>query len=603
MNPDMDYMKTALHGVGNRLNELKNKAVQPDYQQNDLTAPDYIKNRPGGYTVKTEETVTATYESRPGDISCNEASAAGASLRNVLIADFSEDILNAVLNNTLSCTAGKSAEELNGMEWTQAGTFYYKQIAFESQYGQKIPTIVLATTAGEKFLGDAQYNVAGLYVFDHKLASQADYEAIVVTAVEWPRIKFEDIKIPEKYLPEQASDIVILDSFRGHSYEDLIPLVQSGKLPFIKGGLADSLYRLHFCSSQTIEFSYIYIEDQQTVINVQTSNPGSPSWTSSTYKSAGASAVIVKGTKSTAGQITLNKTYSELVTLARKNIPLFVKLEGSTQWFQLFHNDTAYGTLVFFGYDNRNGLAILRVRSDDSITYTNTPVLSPSTKTDDQTQEVGVDSDGMLWTKPADTSLGLTGATVGQIAKISAVDASGKPTAWEPVNMPSGSGGEVWEKVAETTLTEIVNEIRLNFDPCKAVYLEFQYGAVENDLGVIGIYPNPQTPIYTAEKRSCAVDTTTSAANKRGYIFCTIDRRKGTQWVATSQTFYRSEAPFGSIKPGEAMNCDIGIFNNNTWASVLWKPKLVGTDYINSVSAFGAGMNIGTTLTVWGIKV
>ena len=34
-----------------------------------------------------------------------------------------------------------------------------------------------------------------------------------------------------------------------------------------------------------------------------------------------------------------------------------------------------------------------------------------------------------------DTSLGITGATVGQIAKITAVDTDGKPTAWEPVDM------------------------------------------------------------------------------------------------------------------------------------------------------------------------
>lgn len=33
--------------------------------------------------------------------------------------------------------------------------------------------------------------------------------------------------------------------------------------------------------------------------------------------------------------------------------------------------------------------------------------------------------------------MGITGATVGQIAKIAAVDASGKPTAWEPVDMPN----------------------------------------------------------------------------------------------------------------------------------------------------------------------
>ena len=41
----------------------------------------------------------------------------------------------------------------------------------------------------------------------------------------------------------------------------------------------------------------------------------------------------------------------------------------------------------------------------------------------------------------ADISLSVTGATVGQIAKITAVDDSGKPTAWEPVDMPSGGGG------------------------------------------------------------------------------------------------------------------------------------------------------------------
>lgn len=38
-------------------------------------------------------------------------------------------------------------------------------------------------------------------------------------------------------------------------------------------------------------------------------------------------------------------------------------------------------------------------------------------------------------------SLGITSAKVGQIAKITAVDASGVPTAWSPVDMPSGGGG------------------------------------------------------------------------------------------------------------------------------------------------------------------
>lgn len=38
----------------------------------------------------------------------------------------------------------------------------------------------------------------------------------------------------------------------------------------------------------------------------------------------------------------------------------------------------------------------------------------------------------------SDISLGLTGAAVGQIAKITAVDASGVPTAWAPADMPAG---------------------------------------------------------------------------------------------------------------------------------------------------------------------
>lgn len=51
-----------------------------------------------------------------------------------------------------------------------------------------------------------------------------------------------------------------------------------------------------------------------------------------------------------------------------------------------------------------------------------------------------------------DISLGLTAATVGQTIKVKAVDTDGKPTSWEPVDMPTGGGGETWEKIAEIEL-------------------------------------------------------------------------------------------------------------------------------------------------------
>lgn len=47
----------------------------------------------------------------------------------------------------------------------------------------------------------------------------------------------------------------------------------------------------------------------------------------------------------------------------------------------------------------------------------------------------------------------LSGASAGQIVKITAVDESGKPTVWEAVDMDGGGGGETWEKIADVALT------------------------------------------------------------------------------------------------------------------------------------------------------
>lgn len=58
----------------------------------------------------------------------------------------------------------------------------------------------------------------------------------------------------------------------------------------------------------------------------------------------------------------------------------------------------------------------------------------------------------------------ITGAKVGQIAKITAVDSAGKPTAWEPVDIPIGSGGERWRLVRTITLEENVTSIDISED-------------------------------------------------------------------------------------------------------------------------------------------
>ena len=94
--------------------------------------------------------------------------------------------------------------------------------------------------------------------------------------------------------------------------------------------------------------------------------------------------------------------------------------------------------------------------------------VKPIAKTTDMTQDVGIDSEGKLYTKAggggADISLGVT-ATVGQTIKVKSVDDSGKPTAWEAVDMASGGSGETWELIntsvvpAETTKLTITQDL------------------------------------------------------------------------------------------------------------------------------------------------
>lgn len=100
-------------------------------------------------------------------------------------------------------------------------------------------------------------------------------------------------------------------------------------------------------------------------------------------------------------------------------------------------------------YNNQNVVVdgnILAVNVADG--GTGLPTIDNTTKGKYLTNN-GVDAE---WANvEADPSLDITGAQVGQIAKITAVDASGVPTAWEPADLP-GSSGEMWEKIAEIEL-------------------------------------------------------------------------------------------------------------------------------------------------------
>ena len=116
--------------------------------------------------------------------------------------------------------------------------------------------------------------------------------------------------------------------------------------------------------------------------------------------------------------------------------------------------------------------------------------INPEDRNTSMTNPVGVDGYGKLWSK-ADTSLNVTGATVGQTIKVKAVDADGKPTAWEAVDMAAGDT-EVWEKVCQVTTTENVSFI---YQPFGGYYKKIRaiFAGESTAACQVWVYPNTET--------------------------------------------------------------------------------------------------------------
>lgn len=206
----------------------------------------------------------------------------------------------------------------------------------------------------------------------------------------------------------------------------------------------------------------------------------------------------------------------------------------------------------------------------------------------------------------ASKALGMTGAEVGQIAKITAVDDSGVPTAWEAVDMPSGGGsGDEWELLVTVTAAENTNKLVASFPACAAVSVYFQFGGVEDDLGVIYLIPNANESPYTSEYRAVAAWVTTSASVKRGWLACTLDTRNTPILHATWITHSRSDGSFGDITPGATMNCNIrssAEFQSSILTCDRYLQSDPSTAGITTFTATGAGMAKGTTMYVYGIR-
>lgn len=211
---------------------------------------------------------------------------------------------------------------------------------------------------------------------------------------------------------------------------------------------------------------------------------------------------IVRVTRDGNGNFTADKTIAEILEAyeAGKDV---VMSNGAE--FPLYAI-TQKGRFAMFNLSNPGGTSQGLMINDTGVQLSDElliPKIYPDDKTSDMTSPVGVDTDGKLWSK-ADASLGMTGATVGQIAKITAVDDSGKPTEWEAVDMASGGGKMRWQKINSLTLAEQTNEIIINKDTngtpvadYNAVAMKVEYdvpadSTQESNNGSPWIYPGAQ---------------------------------------------------------------------------------------------------------------
>lgn len=115
----------------------------------------------------------------------------------------------------------------------------------------------------------------------------------------------------------------------------------------------------------------------------------------------------------------------------------------------------------------------------------------------------------------SDLSLGLTGAAVGQIAKITAVDEDGKPTAWSPVDMPSGAE-KAWTKIIDVTVTEATGKFEQDgIDQATEIYIKWSnlQNATSTDSGQ-NLYIND---VLIA---NMAIDVRKNGDTKYGWTLC-----------------------------------------------------------------------------------
>lgn len=125
--------------------------------------------------------------------------------------------------------------------------------------------------------------------------------------------------------------------------------------------------------------------------------------------------------------------------------------------------------------------------------------------------------------------MGITGATVGQIAKIAAVDDNGVPTAWEPVDMTSGGGDGEWVFAGSVTAEYAGMVLNVSNIHAKHILVSMYASCDDNSLKTYSFrlndtinYIRPNALPGNGEKHLWAVEFELLTDGDENYIYCRV---------------------------------------------------------------------------------
>ena len=195
----------------------------------------------------------------------------------------------------------------------------------------------------------------------------------------------------------------------------------------------------------------------------------------------------------------------------------------------------------------------------------------------------------------------VTGATVGQTVKISAVDENGVPTAWESVDFPSGGGEENWEFINYVKLTEDSGLVTFNTD---ANGNPFCLKSVTVGIYSVGASTNTkETYLKVVLNDVLAMDNQTGIRNPRSARGCIYVNTEITKNIKTKPVFMFGQDGFNPVKNGATFNSGANFTTLKGDCYNLEFPEGVSKISITTALPNEQILGIDSEILIWGVRM